>query len=115
MVILYYQSVDIKAKATNATSTLLVNYYFYYLSFRLEPTCPPDQFMCDDGICIQKDFACDGVSDCTNGTDEAEDFCATCPFKFLCSNSRCTDTENVCNGVDNCRDNSDEDVCVGRC
>ena len=69
--------------------------------------------MCADGLCVPKDWACDGVPDCTNSSDEAVDFCATCPFKFLCSNGRCTDTDNVCNGINNCRDNSDEDVCVG--
>ena len=114
MVIFYYQLVD-RATCHINTACISKSLFCYYLSFRLEPTCPPDQFMCDDGTCILKDFACDGVADCTNGTDEAEDFCATCPFKFLCSNGRCTDTENVCNGVNNCRDNSDEDVCVGRC
>ena len=70
--------------------------------------------MCDDGACILKEFACDGVSDCINETEEAEDFCATCPFRFLCSNARCTDVENVCNGINNCRDDSDEDICVGK-
>lgn len=71
--------------------------------------------MCGDGTCILKEWACDGFIDCANGTDEAEDFCATCPFQFLCSNDRCTDIGNVCNGADNCNDNSDEDqICVGR-
>jgi low density lipoprotein-related protein 2 len=64
--------------------------------------------MCGDGQCISKDWACDGIDDCNNGTDEEEEFCATCPFQFYCSNDRCTDLENVCNGRNDCRDNSDE-------
>ena len=78
------------------------------------PTCPPDEFMCGDGACVPKEWACDGFDDCNNGTDEDPEFCAGCPFQFLCSNGRCTDIENVCDGQNNCRDNSDEDqICVG--
>ena len=72
--------------------------------------------MCGDGACVSKDWACDGVDDCVNGTDEDPEFCAGCPFKFLCTNGRCTDLANVCDGRNQCRDNSDEDqVCVGKC
>lgn len=87
--------------------------YFIYIIYPA-PTCPPDQFMCNDGTCIQKDWVCDGFNDCVNGTDEDVDFCATCPFKFLCTNGLCTDLENVCDGRNQCRDNSDEtQICVG--
>ena len=72
------------------------------------PTCPSDEFMCADGTCIPKIWACDGVPDCASESDEDEAFCATCPFQFLCTNGRCTDKENVCNGRNDCRDNSDE-------
>ena len=72
--------------------------------------------MCDDGTCISKDWACDGVPDCASESDEDETFCATCPFQFLCTNGRCTDLANVCDGRNHCRDNSDEDqICVGKC
>ena len=71
--------------------------------------------MCDDGVCITKDWACDGFDDCASGSDEDAAFCATCPFKFLCTDGRCTDLENVCDGTNNCRDGSDEDqICVGK-
>ena len=72
------------------------------------PTCLPDEFMCNDGECISKDWACDGVEDCPRGSDENEEFCSTCPFQFLCTNGRCTEKENICDGRNNCRDNSDE-------
>ena len=70
--------------------------------------------MCNNGACISKDWACDGIDDCPSGSDEDEAFCDTCPFQFLCSNRRCTDLANVCDGTNHCRDNSDEDqICVG--
>ena len=70
--------------------------------------------MCNDGNCIPKDWACDGVSDCINGSDEDAEFCSVCPFQFLCTDGRCTDVDNVCDGINQCRDNSDEDqICVG--
>ena len=57
---------------------------------------------------------CDRFPDCSDGTDEDETVCATCPFKFLCTNGRCKDLEDVCDGRNNCEDNSDEDqICVG--
>ena len=52
-------------------------------SFRIltGPTCPPDEFMCGDGTCVTKAWACDGVEDCLNGTDEDEAFCTHMPLQ----------------------------------
>ncbi|XP_072042791.1 uncharacterized protein [Amphiura filiformis] len=76
--------------------------------FETLSTCPPDKFFCADGPCVFKDWACDMFEDCTDGSDEDDAFCATCPFKFLCSNGQCIDKQNVCDGINQCRDNSDE-------
>lgn len=32
--------------------------------------CDQDQFLCEDGTCIEKDKVCDGVMDCEGSTDE---------------------------------------------
>ena len=37
--------------------------------------CQKDQFKCSDGVCISKDSVCNGVEDCTNGSDEKLDDC----------------------------------------
>jgi len=36
------------------------------------PTCAPDQFSCDGGHCIDNRRRCDGVTDCRDGSDEAD-------------------------------------------
>lgn len=36
-----------------------------------DPTpCTEDQFTCSDKLCIALDLACDGISQCDDGTDE---------------------------------------------
>lgn len=33
-------------------------------------TCSSDEFLCDEGKCIPSNFVCDGINDCTDGSDE---------------------------------------------
>ena len=95
----------------NFTSTKAFCSFYFGIQV---PTCQPGEFECGNGSCISKDFVCDRFPDCSDGTDEEETLCATCPFMFLCTNGRCKDLEYVCDGTNNCEDNSDEDqICVG--
>lgn len=32
--------------------------------------CKPDEYMCDDGECIEASLLCDGTKDCSEGDDE---------------------------------------------
>ena len=41
--------------------------YFPILKFS---ECNEDQFVCNNGECISRDFKCDGDTDCDDGSDE---------------------------------------------
>jgi len=41
-------------------------------------TCKNDEFRCDNGRCISKQWTCDGDSDCPHGEDEKKANC--CKF-----------------------------------
>ena len=48
--------------------------------------CLAPDFLCGDGVCLDSSKICDGVMDCSDGTDESNDQCngknykSTAPF-----------------------------------
>merc|ERR1719229_109329 len=75
--------------------------------------CKEGEYKCGDSECIWSGFVCNGVRDCVNGEDEAQNCnfaLITCPDgMFRCnSTGSCIDIKNQCNGIDDCKDGSDE-------
>jgi len=44
------------------------------------PTCRTYSFQCDNGKCIHKDWKCDGIEDCSGGSDESN---CPCTYKYI--------------------------------
>lgn len=73
--------------------------------------CQENQFQCKNKKCIPVSWHCDGVNDCSDGSDEDPATCSqkTCaPGQFQCANGRCLPSSYVCDAQDDCGDGSDE-------
>lgn len=73
--------------------------------------CQENQFQCKNKQCIPVSWHCDGVTDCSDGSDEDSETCSqkTCaPGQFHCANGRCVPSSYVCDVQDDCGDGSDE-------
>lgn len=73
--------------------------------------CQENQFQCKNKKCIPVSWHCDGVSDCSDASDEDAETCSqrTCkPGEFRCANGRCLPSGYVCDAQDDCGDGSDE-------
>ena len=64
----------------NFVIILIISFYHIILSFLKFSECTEDQFVCNNGECISKDFKCDGDTDCDDGSDEFD-----CPGWFTLS------------------------------
>ncbi|XP_026332516.1 sortilin-related receptor isoform X2 [Hyposmocoma kahamanoa] len=72
-------------------------------------TCDPDQFTCKNGMCIAKNWRCDGNNDCGDLSDEVG--CQCTPPMIPCDDNRCYLPRWRCDGDIDCADMSDEKDC----
>jgi Low-density lipoprotein receptor domain class A len=63
-------------------------------------------------VCLFSYSFCDGIEDCSDGSDEPEDCqqrCESTGFNTWCAaDSLCYGTYQICDGIENCSDGSDE-------
>ncbi|KAJ6225332.1 hypothetical protein RDWZM_003877, partial [Blomia tropicalis] len=92
-------------------------------------SCPANQFMCNNGLCIPESSLCDDDNDCGNWEDETNcdvvnmnqndrtKATHSCHFEneFQCHSGQCIPLNEHCNGEENCEDKSDEINCDQVC
>ena len=101
--------------------------------------CLPNQFQCNDGMCISLNCVCDGEADCINHEDEdvqcndknacsvngakfdfqycrayclIKEKCICADSNFQCLSGGCIRANQFCDNKHNCKDKSDEFECV---
>ncbi|XP_044727187.1 prolow-density lipoprotein receptor-related protein 1 isoform X2 [Chrysoperla carnea] len=80
-------------------------------------TCMPGQFQCNNTECIHPSLLCNGVEDCTDGSDEHECNKYSClSTQFKCHGNEtksdwCIPSAKHCDGVTDCLNDEDEINC----
>ncbi|ESO07719.1 hypothetical protein HELRODRAFT_76002 [Helobdella robusta] len=76
--------------------------------------CKESEYQCNNGRCISKKYLCDSNVDCTEGDDEMEKTCVSCPKSlYRCSGQvlLCIQHWQRCDGTDDCLNGEDEKNC----
>jgi len=82
-------------------------------------TCSPNEFQCNNSVCIPQLWVCDNQADCEDHSDESIERCGydakafnTCAaHEFQCGNGECILLNWKCDGDEDCKDKSDEQDC----
>ncbi|XP_061178746.1 uncharacterized protein LOC133187405 [Saccostrea echinata] len=69
-------------------------------------------FQCENTELISRLFVCDGMEDCSDGTDEANCSTTCTETQFQCNSGDCISISLYCDFVSHCPDNSDEAGCI---
>lgn len=101
------------SKDKSQTALVLVRFGFRSMFCVLagDHRCDVNQFQCKNKQCIPVSWHCDGLKDCSDGSDEDAETCAqkTCrPGQFHCATGLCIPSSYVCDAQNDCGDNSDE-------
>ncbi|XP_070532292.1 low-density lipoprotein receptor-related protein 2-like [Ptychodera flava] len=90
---------------------------FHYKENRCteEKTCMDGEFHCRNGQCIPKDWKCDAMEDCHDGSDEEMCRSSCASNAFHCKTGKCIPENWVCDQDDDCGDGSDEETCNITC
>ncbi|CAG5134704.1 unnamed protein product [Candidula unifasciata] len=111
-VVMVFVAFIVAASATKKQTRKLASPNSRASIVKRQVTCKGNQFMCQDGMCIQDEWVCDMERDCYDSSDE--DGCPTdCSgeHQVKCNNGKCVSAEYRCDGEDDCGDNTDELNC----
>ncbi|CAB0021057.1 unnamed protein product [Nesidiocoris tenuis] len=75
--------------------------------------CLQNEFACNNGQCVHRQYLCDDIPDCSDRSDEDENYCAgVCAYtEYECESGQCIEASQRCNNIRDCSDGSDEKGC----